>query len=326
MRGGSRRLVLGALVLALGPACAGESKSRPPATLERLVLTPAAVSLRAGATQQFAVAGRWSDGQTTPSAVTYHATGGIISSGGLYSAGSTAGSFRVIATQQGGTLADTALVTIAAGRSYHTDFPLTENPVSEGGNWINGGTVGLDWTNVSTAPGLAIGHQCCADYTDATALLTGPWGPDQQASATVYSVNQNDACYQEVELRLRSSLSAHVAAGYEISFKASQTDVAYLIIVRWNGPVGDFTYLAKLHGVQYGVATGDTVSARIAGNMITASKNGVPMATVDITSLGGRVWSHGAPGVGFNLSNGPAACSGTNGHYGFTTFTATDIP
>ena len=40
--------------------------------------------------------------------VTYSATGGTISSGGLYTAGSTAGTFRVIAVQQGGTLADTA--------------------------------------------------------------------------------------------------------------------------------------------------------------------------------------------------------------------------
>ena len=43
----------------------------------------------------------------------------------------------------------------AAARTYTTNFPLTENPISEAGNWINGGTVGLDWTNVSTTPGLA---------------------------------------------------------------------------------------------------------------------------------------------------------------------------
>ena len=46
--------------------------------------------------------------------MTYSATGGTITTGGLYTAGSTAGTFRVIAAQQGGTLADTAAVTITA--------------------------------------------------------------------------------------------------------------------------------------------------------------------------------------------------------------------
>jgi len=80
--------------------------------LQAVILTPASVSLTAGGTQQFAVSGQWSNGATTAPAVTYAATGGTVSTGGLYTAGATAGSFRVIATQQGGTLADTATVTI----------------------------------------------------------------------------------------------------------------------------------------------------------------------------------------------------------------------
>jgi hypothetical protein len=34
--------------------------------------------------------------------------------------------------------------------SYSTTFPLTENPISEGGSWTNGGATGLDWANVQT--------------------------------------------------------------------------------------------------------------------------------------------------------------------------------
>ena len=207
------------------------------------------------------------------------------------------------------------------GHSYTTRFPLTENPISEGGRWINGGAVGLDWTNVSTTPGLAIGHQVGASYTDATALLTGTWGPDQMASATVHSVNQNDACYQEVELRLRSALSANVSMGYEISFKMSQTAAAYLIIVRWNGALGDFTYLFNQTGAQFGIKDGDVVSAKIVGNVITAYINGVQMGQgIDNT------FATGSPGMGFNLENAPAGCSGTNGDYGFASYTATDAP
>ena len=54
-----------------------------------------------------------SDNSTSSVTVTWSATGGTVSGSGAYTAGGTAGTFRVIATQQGGTLADTASVTIA---------------------------------------------------------------------------------------------------------------------------------------------------------------------------------------------------------------------
>jgi hypothetical protein len=209
--------------------------------------------------------------------------------------------------------------------SYTTGFDSPEDPISEGGRWINGKVVGLDWTNVSaTSAGFAIGHQVGASYTDATALLTGAWGSDQTASATVHTINQNDACYQEAELRLRSALSAHVNKGYEIGFKMSQTDSAYLIIVRWNGPLGSYDYLYKGTGTQFGVKDGDIVMAKIVGNVITAYINGVQKAQADITSIGGTVYTTGNPGMGFNLENAPTGCSGTNGNYGFTSFDASD--
>src|SRR5690349_19703043 len=37
-----------------------------------------------------------------------------------------------------------------SGQTYTTTFPLTENPISEGGRWNSGGAVGLDWHDVST--------------------------------------------------------------------------------------------------------------------------------------------------------------------------------
>jgi parallel beta-helix repeat protein len=83
-------------------------------TLQSVVLTPASVSLQTGATQQFAASGRMSDGSTTTVSVTFSATGGTITSGGLYTAGNGAGSYRVIITQTGGTLADTSAITITA--------------------------------------------------------------------------------------------------------------------------------------------------------------------------------------------------------------------
>lgn len=204
-----------------------------------------------------------------------------------------------------------------AGRVYTTAFPLTENPISEGGNWINGQAVGLDWHDVSTTPGLAIGHQSGTSYTDGTALLTGAWGPTQTVEAVVHTVNPKESCYQEVEMRLRSTLTAHSCTGYEISFKATKSASAYLIIVRWNGPVGDFTYLKNVTGAQYGIAEGDTVKATIVGNVITAYLNGVAVGTATDPT-----YTTGSPGMGFNLETGDTSCIGTNGDYGFTRFTA----
>ncbi|HWW55126.1 MAG TPA: hypothetical protein VNY84_15220 [Acidimicrobiales bacterium] len=85
--------------------------SLPPITA--IVLTPATVSLSAGATQEFSVQGRRSDGSTAPVSASFTATGGTITSGGAFTAGQSGGTFRVIAVQSGATLADTSAVTIS---------------------------------------------------------------------------------------------------------------------------------------------------------------------------------------------------------------------
>jgi parallel beta-helix repeat protein len=87
----------------------------PPApTLQAVVLTPTTAALQVGATQQFAASGQLNDGNTTPVTVIYSATGGSITSGGLYTAGSSAGTYRVVATLAGGSLADTSAINITA--------------------------------------------------------------------------------------------------------------------------------------------------------------------------------------------------------------------
>src|ERR1035438_4153195 len=77
--------------------------------------------------------------------------------------------------------------------TYTTNFPSDENPISQGGNWINGKANGLDWSDVRTTGGMAIGTQVGNEGSDndSTALLTGTWGPNQTASATVYTINQD---------------------------------------------------------------------------------------------------------------------------------------
>lgn len=297
-------------------ACGG---SGGPPVLVRVAISPESSGIAPGRVQRFVAGGMWNDGRQGTPSVALAATGGTISDRGVFTAGVVPGAFRVTATPTGGGPTDTAIVVVGANRTYTTSFPLVENPISEGGNWVDGGTEGGEWSDVETMQGRATGLQCCRSYSDATALLTGDWRPDQQVTAVVFADRSRDDCFQEVEMRLRSRLAPHVASGYEISFKSSRSVDAYLIIVRWNGPFGDFTYLFNQKGREYGVRSGDVVRARMVGNVITAYKNGLMMAQVrDDTYVSG------APGMGFNLLTRAAGCSRTNRSYGFTRFTATD--
>jgi hypothetical protein len=58
----------------------------------------------------------------------------------------------------------------------------------------------------------------------------------------------NENAFQEVEIRLRSTMEPHSCTGYEVFFRCLKTEDGYAEIVRWNGKIGDFTSLAKLSG------------------------------------------------------------------------------
>jgi hypothetical protein len=203
-------------------------------------------------------------------------------------------------------------ILVPAQRTYTTQFALTEDPISENKRWISGRTVGLDWSDIQTTPARASGAVLApGNFNDPTALVTGSWGANQTAEATVFSTNPSDNDYEEVELRLRSSLSAHVCTGYEIDFRVSSSQKAYLAIVRWNGALGDFTYLVTYRGSRYGVANGDVIKASIEGDSIKVYKNGI--------LIGGAIdhtYAAGAPGIG---TDGPV---GSNRNWGFSSFTA----
>ena len=207
--------------------------------------------------------------------------------------------------------------TEAVAATYTTNFSLIENPISEGGHWINGLTNGIAWFDVATTPGKAFGTQTGIgpNYADSTALLTGSWGPNQTVQATVFIAASNTTTFQEVELRLRSSLSAHSCTGYEILFSVNPSD-PYAQIVRWNGPFGSFTGLdGRVSPV---VHNGDVVKATAVGSTITCYINNTAIFSVNDTA-----YPSGNPGMGFYLQyyNEPVAIAS---NYGFSSFTASD--
>ena len=202
--------------------------------------------------------------------------------------------------------------------SYSTSFPLTENPISENGNWVNGQTAGLDWSNVGTAAGLAFGTESgTVSFDDSTAVLAGVWESDQTVQATIHTQNQpvSPSVFEEVELRLRTTISPRSVTGYEVSFSCSaNSSNFYARITRWNGPLGSVTRLA---GATYHCVNGDVVMASITGNTITAYVNRTQIMQITDTT-----YSSGSPGMGFYLQG----ATGLNGDYGFTNFTASAQP
>jgi hypothetical protein len=199
---------------------------------------------------------------------------------------------------------------------YDTHFSLTENPLSEGGRWLNGQADGLDWKNVRATSGLTFGSDGSGTphYDDPTAILGGSWNPDQAVQATVYTVNQKGGnVYEEVEIRLRSAIAAHRITGYEIMFRCNHDGTQYVNLARWNGPLGDFTPLGGVRGP--GLFNGDVVKAQISGNLITAYINGNQVAQWSDNTFGG-----GSPGIGYYLDGSP----NLNADYGLTRFTVLD--
>ena len=214
-----------------------------------------------------------------------------------------------------------ATTATASSGSYSTTFPLAENPIFEGGNWTNGGTAGLDWTNVQTTPNFAFGSMPGeasggAQYADSTATLNGTWGPNQtvQATVSVNGASASSSIFEEVELRLHTTITAHSITGYEINCSVSTASGHnYVQIVRWNGPLASFTLLdSRANGP---CVDGDVLKATISGSTITVYRNGTSLFSVTDST-----YTTGNPGIGFFLQG----ATGVNASYGFSEFSASD--
>jgi hypothetical protein len=203
--------------------------------------------------------------------------------------------------------------------TYATNFPLNEDPISESGRWVGGKTVGLLFSDFQSISGLAFGKESGtnpAKYDDAIALLTGTWGPNQTVQATVMTVNQKtNPIFEELEIRLRSTITANSSTGYECNFSARNSAHAYVEIVRWNGPMGDFTRLVHNDGASMALKSGDTIRCTALGTTITAYINGVQKAKATDSTF-----ASGNPGMGAYLQG----ATGLNRDYGFVSFAASD--
>ena len=168
---GTYQVTATAQVAATAPAAATPTNTRPSGSstvkntgpLTQVILTPATASVLVGGTLQFAAYARRKNGDSTSVSVVYAATGGTISAAGLYTAGQTAGPYHVVATvSSGGTLTDTAAVTITtipvasvtvtpttAGLQVGATQQFTAVPKDAAGNTLTGRVV--TWASSNTA-------------------------------------------------------------------------------------------------------------------------------------------------------------------------------
>ncbi len=120
----------------------------------QVVLNPDAITLATGGSRQFSAYGIRNTGDSVSVNVTYSATGGVVTGGGLYTAGTVPGAYRVIAALANGSLADTSAVTIvlapvatvAVSPATATTFvgmtvQLTATPKDSAGNVLTGRSV-----------------------------------------------------------------------------------------------------------------------------------------------------------------------------------------
>ena len=215
-------------------------------------------------------------------------------------------------------LASAGFSMIGFSQTYSTRFEGIENPLSEAGKWTNNG---LNWTQITKKDGVACGTQTGTNagifkFNDSYAHLNG-FPPDQEAWGEVRITKPDASCYQELEILLRFTGSPHRTTGYECFARCLTGASSYVQIVRWDGPLGKFTYLADKHGTNYGMKTGDILKASIVGNVITVSINGIEKARVTDDTF-----KTGNPGIGAYLACQSGQGIGSNLDFGFASFTA----
>jgi hypothetical protein len=189
--------------------------------------------------------------------------------------------------------------------AFPTTWPLTENPISQGSIWTQGGTVGIDWQNTRSnggAPGIAYGVGASSGFDDCIATVQGQGFSTSKHFAQI-TINKVGGYVppdsHEVEALVGFTISANSAKGYELTHPFGVN----LTPTRFNGPLGNFdtTVFTTISGASFQVADGDIVKT------IFDSTSGSPIMTVFLNGVqqwqftdttAGKILT-GFPGKGF---------------------------
>src|SRR6266700_2070947 len=285
----------------------GSSQVKNRGPMAQVILTPLTASAVGGGRVQFAVYGVRKNGDSVAVSVAYAATGGIISGAGLYTAGQSAGTYQVIATQSGGTLASTAAVTIsnvpvasvtvspaAASLTAGATTQLTATPTDSNGTALTGRAVTWATGNPAvatvSASGLVTGG--AAGSATVTATSEGQSGTSAitvtnvpVASVTVSPAAVSLTVAQTMQLAaVTKDAAGNVLTGRTVSWTTSNSTVATVLAT------------GLVTGVAAGTATITATSEGVAGTAASAVTAPVSnpgtvtnLAVVGVTDTGATV-------------------------------------
>jgi hypothetical protein len=171
----------------------------PPPALASITLMPDLVTLTPSATKQFAAYGRTGAGDSVAVSVTFAATGGTVTSAGLFTAGTTTGTFRVIASS--GSLADTSKITITRPLGSGTPVGIPFGPsqqISRTGQVLAPFTMTADGGYLPTNMVNRINAARAGGYK---LLLQLPSGSHNDASSPLLSVINGVLQFDEAKWR-----------------------------------------------------------------------------------------------------------------------------
>lgn len=191
------------------------------------------------------------------------------------------------------------------GTSFFTTFPANENPISEGGIWLQFDA--SDQTVVQTTGGAAYGTQQTGvplePFDDSAAHMAG-FGTDYEVETTVIKAGGLDTAGREVEILLRWSTNnverstafgpTH-SNGYEINVSHRGR---FANIGRFKGAalvsLGDNTD----NSIGFTPANGDKFRCRVVGQLITCYWNDVQFMQTTDNDAALKITT-GDPGIGF---------------------------
>jgi uncharacterized protein YjdB len=262
--------------------------------LKQVVLLPTSVSIATGGQVQFSASGLMANGDSVAVSATFSATGGTISSSGMFTGGSTGGAFSVIAavqTKNGGMVADTSQVTITAGSpvpvgsvvvspatasvAVAATVQLTATTKDANGNVLTGRAITWSSNATGTASVNSSGLVSGAAAGSATITATSE-GKSGTAAITVTASAPPPVATVTV-----SPASASVAVGSTVQLTAATKDANGNVLtgrtITWSSSV---TSIASVNGA--GLVTG----AAAGSATITATSEG-KSGTSAITVTGG---------------------------------------
>ena len=142
----------------------------------RISISPDSAIIPTGGTLQYSVIALREDGSTYTPVITWASTGGTVTSDGLYWAGNTPGTFKVIVNQVSGGMADTSIVQIAFPEGVlpwlNEDFSgFATTADLQAAQWLSAS----DYTKWGTASGMSL--DTTEGYGGSTRSMKASWAP-----------------------------------------------------------------------------------------------------------------------------------------------------